>query len=63
MDNEQRKRKERLKAETTDYLGSAPMVSLKGQPFLDADGEKPYLKHESLEEEQGKRKPKETTRS
>jgi hypothetical protein len=63
MDKEQRQKKKDLVAETTDKLGSASMVTLNGQPFLDADGGKPYVRHETLDEEQGKRNPKDKTRS
>lgn len=53
MDKEQEKRRKRIREETSDVLGSAPMISLKGQPFFDADGEKPYVKHEVLDEGEG----------
>lgn len=63
MDKEQEKKKRDLVTETTDMLGSAPMVTLNGQPFLDENGGKPYVRHESLDEEHGKRKPNDKTRS
>lgn len=62
MDKEQKKKIKRIEAEATDILGSAQMVTIEGQPFLDAQGEKQYLKHESLDEEQDQRKPKDKTR-
>lgn len=62
MDQEQKKRMKRLKEETVETIGSAPMITLQGQPFLDADGQKVYLRHENLDEEEGKRKPHEKTK-
>ncbi|HHX95065.1 MAG TPA: hypothetical protein GX691_04490 [Clostridia bacterium] len=54
MDKEQKKRKKRIEEETSDVLGSAPLISLRGQPFFDADGEKTYIEQEVLDEEKGK---------
>jgi len=62
LDREQERKKRDLVAETTDMLGSAPMVTLNGQPFLDEDGGKRYVRHESLDEEGGKGKPNEKTK-
>ncbi len=63
MDKEQKKKIKKLGAEATDILGSAKMITLRGQPFLDAKGEKSYLRHETLDEEQEQRNPKDKTRS
>jgi hypothetical protein len=63
VDKEQRQKKKDLVAETTDKLGSASMVTLNGQPLFDEDGGKRYVRHETLDEEQGKRKPNDKTRS
>lgn len=60
MDKEQKKKIKRIEAETTDMLGSAKMVTLEGQPFLDEDGGKPYVE-ETLDEKDGKRKPSDKT--
>ncbi|MGI6554224.1 MAG: hypothetical protein ACOX2P_02250 [Bacillota bacterium] len=57
MDKEQKKRKKRIREETSDVLGSAPMTSLRGQPFFDADGEKTYIEEEVLDEKKGKTVP------
>lgn len=51
MDKKQKKKIKKLEAEATDVLGSGLMVTIKGQPFLDAQGEKLYLDHETLDEE------------
>lgn len=56
MGRKEKRTNRRIEEETVDMLGSAPMVSLEGQPFLDKDGEKKYVKHEDLDEEQGKGK-------
>ena len=62
MDKEQIQKKKDFLSQTTDKLGSAPMVTFKGQPFLDEEGEKEYIMQEKLEEGQGKRKSKDKTR-
>lgn len=62
MDKEQKKKIKRIEAEATDVLGSAQMVTIAGQPFLDDEGDKQYLRHETLDEEQDQRKPKDKTR-
>jgi len=56
MDKKEKRTNRRLVEEAVDMLGSARMVSLQGQPFLDKDGEKKYVKYEKLDEEQGKGK-------
>lgn len=63
MDKEQKKIKEDLVTETTDKLGSAPMVTLKGQPFLDAKGDKEYILQKASDGEQEKGKPRDKTRN
>ncbi len=56
MDKKEKKNNRKLTEEAVDSLGSAGMVSLKGQPFLDEEGEKTYVRYEDLEEDQEKRK-------
>lgn len=56
MDKKDKETNRRLVEEKTDMLGSARMVTIKGQPFLDNDGDKTYVKYEEVDEDQGKRK-------